>query len=50
VVHYRLSEDKNARKIYNDSGFSFIGIDIIINYSVLVEPTIGSEKNVLNLY
>jgi len=41
VVHYRLSEDKNARKTYNDSGFSSIGIDIIINYSILVELTTG---------
>ena len=49
MAHYRLSGDENARKIYNDSGFSSIGIDIIINYSVLVEPTTGTEKNVLNL-
>jgi hypothetical protein len=48
AVHDRLSGDKNARKSYNDIGFNSIGIDIIINYYVLVEPTIGSEKNVLN--
>jgi hypothetical protein len=45
--HDRLSGDKNARNIYNDIGFSSIGIGIIINYSLLVEPTPSSGKNVL---
>jgi len=47
MVHDRLSGDKNARKIYNDIGFSSIVVDIVINYSILVEPVLCSGKEVL---
>ncbi len=49
MVHNRLSGIKNARKIYNDLGFSSIVVDMVISYSVLVESTLGSGKKVLSL-
>jgi len=42
-VHDIFSGDKNARKIYNDTGFISFLVDIVIKYSVLVEVAPDSE-------
>jgi hypothetical protein len=43
-VYDIFSGDRNARKIYYDTGFISVLIGIVIKYSVLVEAARDSEE------